>query len=118
MILRFTKKAFNLAQSALSILMILVAAGATETMCIGTMPYLSTAGASANLRLVLLATPHATVAIFATDCANEFVLFVLEIALGTVMSFLATDQTSDYPVLFVLKVHTFYILLVWVGCQK
>ena len=87
-------------------------------MCTGTMPYLSTAGASSILRLVLLATPHATVAIFATDCANDSVLLILETALTTVMSFLATDQTSDYPVLFVLKVPTFYILFVWVECQK
>ena len=66
------------------------------------MPYLSTAGAGATLRLVLLATPHATVTIFATECANDFVLLILERAVTTVMSFLATNQTSDYPIHFVL----------------
>ena len=87
-------------------------------MCTGSMPYLSPAGASAILQLVLLATPHATVAIFATDCANDFVLLVLEMALRTVMSLAATDQTSDCPVHFVLEVPTFYIFLVWAGRQK
>ena len=66
-------------------------------MCTSAMPYFSTAGASAILELVLLATPQTTMASFATECTDDFVLLFLHRAVTTVMSFLATNQTGDYP---------------------
>jgi hypothetical protein len=76
------------------------------------MPYFSTAGARQILGLVLLATPQETVAIFAAECANEFVLLILHRAVTSVMPFQATNQTGDYPIHSVLTISTFYILLV------
>jgi hypothetical protein len=76
------------------------------------MPYFSTAGASQILGLVLLATPQITMAFFATECANDFVLPILHRAVTSVMSFLTTNQTGDYPIHLVLTISIFYILLV------
>ena len=67
-------------------------------MCTISMPSISTTGAGTFLGLDLLATQKTTMATYVTESADDFILLILHRAVTTVMSFLATNQTGDYPI--------------------